>query len=221
MSGKVTKRVVKRRRPSPDERRDQIVSAAVNLFARRGFARTTTREIAAAAGVAEGTIYLYFASKQDLLFAFLEKYAVQPLESLLAATAGDEADVVRGFFLDRLRLAERNRPLMKVVLGEALFDPELAKEFSRQVTGPATARLRAFFAEQVHRGRFRDFDPDTAAGAMAGLFLTFAVLWPTLTPGGRHLPPPEELAEALTSIFLHGVARPQAGPARSRKEPRS
>ncbi len=45
--------------------------------------------------------------------------------------------MVRQFFLGRLLLAERNRPLMKVVMGEALVDPEFAEEFSRKVTEPA------------------------------------------------------------------------------------
>src|SRR5215472_17763161 len=54
-----------------DRRRAQILAAASRVFARRGFHRTTVREVAREAGIADGTIYLYFASKQELLLALL------------------------------------------------------------------------------------------------------------------------------------------------------
>ncbi len=83
---KVTSRT--RGRWTAEARRGQILAAAITLFTRRGFARTTTKEIAAEAGVAEGTIYKYFASKQDLLFSFLEAQAIQPLQHLLSVQEG-------------------------------------------------------------------------------------------------------------------------------------
>src|SRR5438034_6569134 len=54
-----------------DRRRAQILEAASRVFARKGFHRTTVREVAREAGIADGTIYLYFASKQELLLALL------------------------------------------------------------------------------------------------------------------------------------------------------
>src|SRR5215475_13303577 len=58
-----------------DRRRAQILAAASRVFARQGFHRTTVREVAREAGIADGTIYLYFASKQELLLALLGELA--------------------------------------------------------------------------------------------------------------------------------------------------
>src|SRR5215471_8133084 len=54
-----------------DRRREQILAAASRVFARQGFHRSTVRQVAQEAGIADGTIYLYFRSKQDLLLALL------------------------------------------------------------------------------------------------------------------------------------------------------
>lgn len=202
-----------RRRP-PEERREQILAAAVKLFARQGYARTTTKEIAREAGLSEGTIYKYFASKQDLLFSFIARAGVQTLEAVFAGSEGaSDAEVIRGFFLDRLTLAERNLPLIKVVLGEALFDAELARAFARHVAQPITAMIEQYLTAGMRAGRFRKLDPKLAARALAGLFLTCGVLWPALLPGERHAPKPQELADTLTTLYLDGLAarhRPQA-----------
>ncbi|HEY3379710.1 MAG TPA: helix-turn-helix domain-containing protein, partial [Armatimonadota bacterium] len=61
-----------RKRRTAAERRAEIMQAAIALFARQGFERTTTKEIAAAAGISEGTIYKYFTTKQEILLSFLD-----------------------------------------------------------------------------------------------------------------------------------------------------
>ena len=63
-----------KRAQSPEQRRSDIVRAAMDLFARQGFEQTPVEQIAAGAGVAKGTFYLYFPSKQDLLAAMQAKY---------------------------------------------------------------------------------------------------------------------------------------------------
>jgi len=188
-------------------RQEQILAAAVGLFARQGYARTTTKEIAREAGVSEGTIYRYFDSKQDLLFAFVESVGVQTLGPVLQGEAeAGAAEVVRAFFLDRLALAERNLPLMKVVVGEALFDPALARAFAAKVVKPVSEMLEGFLTASMRAGRLREVDPRLAALALAGLFVSFGVLWPALLPAERRAYSPEQLAEMLTGLYLEGLS---------------
>src|SRR2546423_826806 len=76
-----------------EETRARILSAALDLFRRQGFDRTTMREIASAAGVALGAAYYYFASKEALVMAFYERASDEmnpQITAVLAATQGLE-----------------------------------------------------------------------------------------------------------------------------------
>jgi AcrR family transcriptional regulator len=197
---------VKRQRRSPEERRQQILQAAVGLFARQGFARTTTKEIAREAQIAEGTIYLYFPNKQDLLFSFLESKALQSLQSFFAiAPKGDE--VIRDFLVNRFTLVEQGAGLMKVVFGEALFDPKLARVLRRRLLEPARRLLTEFIAEGIREGRYRQLDPEIAGKTLAGLFFSFGLFWPALLGEKDSTYSKAELADILAGIFLDGVRR--------------
>jgi AcrR family transcriptional regulator len=199
----------RRRRLGEVERRAQIVQAAVTLFAAQGYARTTTADIAREAGISEGTIYRYFASKQELLFSFIESTALAPLRSALAAPADDVGDeeMLRRLLEERFTLTEQYQPLMKVAIGEALFDPELAQALRRRMAGPGVALLKSFLNERIRDGRFRDVDPEIAARAVVGMVIAFAVIWPVLLPQPRRTRTPRRLAAALASLFLDGVRR--------------
>src|SRR5436305_15138384 len=71
-------------RMSGEDRRRQLIEVAIDLFSKRGFAGTTTREIALAAGVTEAIIFRHFATKQDLYAAILETHSVTCDEPWLA-----------------------------------------------------------------------------------------------------------------------------------------
>jgi len=196
----------KRQRRAPEERRQQILQAAVKLFARQGFTRTTTKQIAREAGIAEGTIYLYFANKQDLLFSFLESKALESLQTFLANAPKDN-EVIRDFLVNRFALVEQGAGLMKVVFGEALFDPKFARVLRRRLLEPARKILTEFIAEGIREGRYRRLDPEVAGKVLAGLFFNFGLFWPALL-GEKGAPYAKtELADMLAGIFLDGIRR--------------
>src|SRR5437667_6793093 len=84
---------------SDPSKRERILEAAVKIFAEKGFYNAKVSEIARVAGVADGTIYLYFKSKDDLLISLFEDRMEQVNENLRAALGGEDAP------LDRLRRA--------------------------------------------------------------------------------------------------------------------
>jgi AcrR family transcriptional regulator len=99
----------------PEERRDELMSAAQRLFLEQGVAPTTIEEIASAADVAKGTFYLYFSSKEDVLAALGDRFAQQHLARIEAAIAAKPADDWKSrlaawaaagvaFYLDSIRL---------------------------------------------------------------------------------------------------------------------
>ena len=197
------------RRRSPEVRREQIMQAAVRLFGRHGFARTTTKEIAQEAGISEGTIYKYFASKQEILFAFLDAQALQPLASLLdSAAPGDDAELIRRFLEDRLTRWQENAALMKVVFGEALFNRPLAEALFSKVIQPTLAAVESFIAARVQAGTFKAVNPTMAARALLGSVFSSHMLWDMLLPHQEVRFSRAEVAADLTMLMLDGMRNP-------------
>ncbi|MHB9022560.1 MAG: TetR/AcrR family transcriptional regulator [Armatimonadota bacterium] len=198
---------VKRKRRSPEQRRGEIISAAVGLFARQGFERTTTREIAAAAGIAEGTIYKYFASKQDILFSFITPQAVGNILDLFLIQEGiDDARIIRGFLENRFALWGRNRDLMRVVMSEALHNPALAEGLQRMIQ-PAIETLERFVARRIADGAFRPMDARVTTRAMVGAALAYFFMWELLMARAAPAIAREQLLDELTQFFLNGIVR--------------
>src|SRR5262249_32744913 len=111
-----------------DQRRDAIVKAAVQLFARNGFRGTTTRELAQAVGVTEPVLYMHFATKRDLYSAIIERLA-----------HGDEG------------LAETDDPLAMNTTEDATFFMRLAEEILRwHVEDPSRIRILLYSALEGH-----------------------------------------------------------------------
>jgi AcrR family transcriptional regulator len=85
---------VKSRRTNPEARPGELVAAARDLFTRGGFAATTVSDIARAAGVAKGTFYLYFESKEDIIDAVAEEIAGEMVSALEVAVGAVETGAV-------------------------------------------------------------------------------------------------------------------------------
>lgn len=197
-----------RRRRNPEARREEILRAAVKLFAERGYARTTTREIAQEAGIAEGTIYKYFTSKQELLFAILGPTIVEPLARLFeSGETVDDIEVIRAFMRDRFALWNANRDLVKAAYSEALFNPDVARATMQKVFTPIGNVVGEYIAHRVHEGKFRRLNPAIAVRALIGLMFANFLLWDTLLQDDAMRIPEEKLIEEFSSLFLYGIVQ--------------
>jgi AcrR family transcriptional regulator len=178
----------------------------VKLFARHGYERTTIRQIAAEAGISEGTIYVYFGSKEDLLFAILDVSALQPLATLLTdLAAADDEQVIRSFLEDRLSVWERHPSLMKVVFAEALHNRRLAERLCRNVIQPVTDLVSEFISRRVRGGAFRDVNAGIVARVLIGIVFASGLIWGALpcreaTPMSR-----QALVDGFASLVLDGI----------------
>ena len=118
-----------------DRRRAQILAAASRVFARQGFHRTTVRQVAREAGIADGTIYLYFDSKQELLLALLGQLGrVGERPADFAELAGADARASLSVYL-RQRFGDLRewRQLFTAVFPEVLADAGLRAAQTAQV----------------------------------------------------------------------------------------
>ena len=144
----MTKPATTRRMSGPNRRR-QILDVAVEAFAARGYAGTSMREIAAAAGVTKPVLYLHFASKDRLYVALLEEISGaltrQSEDAMAAETPPRER--VRAAIAAFFAYAEERPAAVRVLLAGGLGDAELERESAR-IQRAVTARLRDLLAAE-------------------------------------------------------------------------
>jgi AcrR family transcriptional regulator len=132
--------------------RTQILDASLRLFSEKGFARTSVRDIAQAAGITDAAIYYHFASKRDLFEALIEERGfTAALEGLERAeiTVGPR-EAITGIAIGALEFIYGNRDLMKVLMVEAMADDPVAAEEYRilfERWARAEARILRHYAE--------------------------------------------------------------------------
>jgi AcrR family transcriptional regulator len=185
---------------------EQILKTAATLFASKGFHRTTTKEIAEAADVSEGTLYNYFESKNDLLFGIVGHLANSQVSEDWAPDPA--AEDVRQFFSSMLRyrggFAEHNQAMLQAVFSEILADAQLRERYLQQVVQPDMALLEDQLQARVDQGQIRPINVPMAARYLSalwnGLFLLRVLNDPLVV---SHW---DELTEVISSITFEGVA---------------
>lgn len=189
-------------------KREAILTAAVAQFAQHGYAATEMETIAAAAGVAKGTLYRYFKSKEELFLAAVDRTFERLTEFVFEAIVciDEPVAIVRTSFRAIARFLQRN-PLVLELLAEerSVFRDRPPRHlFHRN-------KSRPYFAEIVRRGIeqgvFRDVDPNSVVQ-------TLVYLMQGLILGSRQERNVDELvkrAEDAVELVLHGLLRDQGG----------
>lgn len=192
------------------DRPDEIVAAAFEVFAEKGFAAARLDDIAARAGVSKGAIYLYFATKEDIFQAVVEQGVAPNLHNLAALAAANPQtfpDLIRAFAKVMAHVASTT-PLggiIKMVIGEARNFPELARVWHDRLIVPALGALTAAIAAAQARGEIRAGDPrHYAAGLISPLLV--GVMWrETFTPIGAEPFDLPALMEQHVETVLRGM----------------
>ncbi|NOZ29176.1 MAG: TetR/AcrR family transcriptional regulator [Chloroflexi bacterium] len=187
-----------------ERRTAQILDAAARVFARKGFHRATTREIAAEAGVSEGTLYNYFENKQALLVAMLERLAeIEALTRTLEAGEEPPDVFLREVLRRRFALFRRNVDVVRAVLPELLAQEELRHAFLQRVIQVTKEALQPYIERQIALGKLRPADPEKMTLVLQGLFLGLMVMdlsgEPVITQGDPDLP------DQLADLLVHGL----------------
>jgi AcrR family transcriptional regulator len=186
-------------------RRTQILDAATTVFAEKGFHRATIKDIARVAGIADGTIYTYFASKTDVLLAILNRLN-ETTERGQQFAQGSAQDL-RSFFLaysrQRMSLLWPNAEVFRAVLPEMLVNSELRDLYYQQVLAPTIAVGEQFFHTQSKQGEVRKIDMPLTVRAIASTFLGLLML--QLLGDQEIALRWEELPEVLTTLIFDGL----------------
>ncbi len=161
----------------PEERREQIIDAAIEVFSEKGFEGTSNKEVARIAGIASpGLIYHYFTDKLELLREALLARMPHPPEIVFDASRplNETLYEITGQVLGDLS-NPRTVKLLRVLLGEALRRPEFARMMTETMEKRVFARLEGIFKTHIEQGTLRaDLDPTlTTIRFMGGMFQIF------------------------------------------------
>jgi TetR/AcrR family transcriptional regulator len=158
-----------------DERRRQLIRTAMQVFARRGFAGTTTREIAAKAGVTEAVIFQHFATKEDLYTAIIDFKASESradvwIEEMRACgVRNDDVELVRTVVERILDHGATDPQFLRLMLHSALEGHGLFQQFRSRQIQPVFDFLLAYVERRQRDGAFRHGDAVTMVRALVAV----------------------------------------------------
>jgi AcrR family transcriptional regulator len=182
-----------------EARPNEIVEAALNVFAEKGFAAARLDDIAAQAGVSKGALYLYFETKQDLFRAVVRQAISPNLDQVEAAVTAADIPfslLVRGFYARMLSMLTTTRigAVAKMVIGESRNFPDLAQVWHDELVSRAVALMSGVIVRAQAKGEVRPGDPRLHAFSLVGPIL-LGVLWTEVfTPVGAQ---PVDLAQLV------------------------
>jgi AcrR family transcriptional regulator len=164
-----------------EARPEEITAAALELFVERGYAATRLEDVASRAGVSKGTVYLYFANKEELFKAVVREGLVSPLVAMKGVVGHFEGS---SFELLRMLVSgwwekigsTQVSGIPKLILAEAGNFPELARFYLAEVVEPGHDVMVSIVKRGIARGEFREVDPDETARLIAAPLL-LSMLW--------------------------------------------
>lgn len=198
-----------------DDRPGEILSAAVAVFAERGYAATRLDDVAARAGVSRATVYLYFRSKEDLFKAVVRQLIVPVMEGRAAPDANDAGSSAERLrrFIDSVPKALESSGLAvipKLVIAESQNFPELARFYFEEVPLRARQTIAALVRRGIERGEFAAVDPDLAFFCIvAPLFMT--VMWRHVFGAFDKDPPDlDGVCRTHLDLLMRGLLKPRS-----------
>ena len=194
-----------RRQRRIERRRQEIVTAAARIFAEQGYTNTTTKNIAEAADIAEGTLYNYFNGKRAILLAILSRIQ-QPIDSLMdEITHLQEREDIVALVERGLDIFVSQLDFTRTLLAEVWVNDAVMEQIVLGRLSFVNKKVKAFVAQKIREGVFRPLDVDMVSQMILGMVL--ALLLPVLR-GVAPMPTAEErhvLAETVVSLLLDGL----------------
>jgi AcrR family transcriptional regulator len=195
-----------------EARPQELLDAALELFAQKGFAATRSEEVAARAGVSKGTLYLYYPSKEELLKAVIR----QRLSTAIAAGA-EEAEQFKGpasellaLVLTRWWLEVFDSPtsaVFKLVITEVRNFPDLAKFYVDEVVDPGQQLIGRILERGIRSGEFRAVDVPSAVLSLVLPMVMLCIHKHSLgaCAGMQEFVEPHTFIHQHVQIVLHGL----------------
>ena len=198
-------------RPARADKRDAILRAAIDTFAARGFFNAQVADVARAAGVAAGTVYLYFRGKDDLLISIFERTMKEAIADGRASVEAADSPVDRLRRIARVHLDRmgRDRPLAVVFQIELRQSTKFMERFSATHLREYLGIIRDVIDDGQGSGAFRaGVNPTLAAKLFFGALDEMATNW--ILSRRKYALASE--ADAIVDLFVGGLGAPAAAP---------
>ncbi|MFE8701943.1 TetR/AcrR family transcriptional regulator [Cytobacillus sp. FJAT-54145] len=194
------------------EKQKQIIQAAIESFAEKGYASTSTSEIAKKAGVAEGTIFRHYKTKKDLLLSIaapamaklIAPFVIKDLDKVLNQDFERFEDFLQAMIENRMKFLNKNLTLFRILIQEIPFQPELKAQFKEHIASKVVERFLKVITHYQEKGQIIDLPPYTVIRLVASSIFGYLI--------GRNLLFPEldwddqvEI-EKTVNFIMHGIA---------------
>ena len=195
--------------PRPDvteERRTQILEAAVQVFAERGFHQARMDDIAERSGLSKGALYLYYKSKDAIIAALMRSLFTLELRGTRALLDAPDPVAERLIVITRMFTSELERmsfalPVLLEFYAVAARQRAVC-QFLSEMFSEYQDLLQAFIQQGIDRGELRPADPGDVAVTLTALYEGLAVIW-VMAPHALNL---SEQAESSVRLLLAGLA---------------
>ena len=169
--------------PAMTEKQKQVLDAALQVFAERGFSATSTGEIAKRAGVAAGTVFRFYKTKKDLLIGvvtplfrrFVAPQVVAEFSKILDEDYPDLDTFLRTVFRERLEWVRTHRMALRVALQETPIHPELRTMWDDGVVAELKPRILTVIERFQERGLILQAPPEAVARIASSVLLGYAI----------------------------------------------
>lgn len=207
----MTNRPVTKNSRRPEARPTEILAAALDLFAERGFSATRMEDVAARAGLSKAGVYLYFDDKMALLKALVGEMAGANLgvaRGLAQQHDGPVAPLLASIltFMARQMRDTRFPELVKVVISESRAHPDIGRLYLDSVIRQGLPLFEGLIRRGIERGEFRPGDPAHAVKSLIAPTLLAAIWKTVLEPLGAETLDIEALVTQHVEVVLRGLA---------------
>jgi AcrR family transcriptional regulator len=206
MGEKKRTRFAGRRQRRIARRQDQILTAAARVFAEKGYANATIKEIAYEADVADGTIYNYFEGKHDILLGIADRLIGEAMDQTISdLSSRDPGAYIDAVLHNTVQFTRENRAFLQALATEIWTEEELQQRFFAQILTPIFTAGVEHLQAQIAAGEARPCQVEVVVPTIAGSLVAISLL--RAVAPGHFLADfsDDEIVDELTRLYSYGL----------------
>lgn len=195
------------------EKQKKIIAAAIESFSEKGYAATSTNEIAKKAGVAEGTIFRAFKTKKDLLLSItapimtkmIAPFVIMDINKVLQNDYEHLEDFLRAMVKNRMEFINNNAALIKILLQEIPFHPDLREQFIENIGKKVFGRFLELVQYYQAKGEIIEMEPASVVRLIASSLIGYVTIHQLMSSSPEWNA--EKELENTIRFIMHGLKK--------------